>query len=67
MQTQSFLLPQVTDLIKGSHSYSVPEVIALPIVGGSSDYLDWVRKSTKEKGKGKEDVPASSLIDNHDL
>jgi periplasmic divalent cation tolerance protein len=24
------------------HSYDVPEFIALPIVGGSSRYLDWL-------------------------
>lgn len=28
------------------HSYSVPEIIALPILVGSSDYLRWVAEST---------------------
>ena len=36
-------------MIKAAHSYSVPEVIALPIIGGSSDYLDWVGKATLER------------------
>jgi uncharacterized protein involved in tolerance to divalent cations len=26
------------------HSNSVPEIIALPIVGGNQDYLDWIDK-----------------------
>ena len=30
-----------TELAK-MHSYQVPEVIAIPIVDGSADYLDWI-------------------------
>lgn len=30
--------------IKASHSYSVPEIIALPIQLGSSEYLTWIRQ-----------------------
>ena len=29
------------------HSYAVPEVIALQIVEGSKNYLDWIEDSTK--------------------
>ena len=28
--------------IRQLHSYEVPEIIALPIVAGSSDYLQWL-------------------------
>jgi len=28
--------------LRRMHSYSVPEVVAIPIVDGSEDYLDWV-------------------------
>src|SRR3954451_3002243 len=28
--------------LRRMHSYSVPEVVALPIVDGSEDYPDWV-------------------------
>jgi uncharacterized protein involved in tolerance to divalent cations len=27
----------------------VPETIALPVVGGNAEYLDWVRSSTTPK------------------
>ncbi|OEL28175.1 hypothetical protein BAE44_0010800, partial [Dichanthelium oligosanthes] len=27
---------------------SVPEVIALPITGGNSKYLEWIKNSTRE-------------------
>jgi len=28
--------------IRGMHSYELPEVIALPIVAGDTDYLHWI-------------------------
>jgi periplasmic divalent cation tolerance protein len=28
--------------VQGLHSYDVPEVIALPLVGGSEAYLGWI-------------------------
>ena len=33
--------------VKAVHSYSVPEIIALPIVKGSAEYLTWIRESTQ--------------------
>ena len=45
-KTRASLMPQVIDLVKEAHSYSVPEVIALPIVGGNEDYLRWVDQET---------------------
>ena len=41
------LLDELINRVKSLHSYSVPEIIALPIVAGSRDYLEWVRESTK--------------------
>ncbi len=32
--------------VRSLHSYSVPEIIALPITEGTSSYLDWLRKMT---------------------
>ena len=29
--------------VKSLHSYEVPEILALPVVQGSSEYLTWVR------------------------
>ena len=40
------LIEQVISRVKSLHSYSVPEIIALPVIAGSSDYLDWVKDST---------------------
>jgi len=35
--------------IKEQHPYDIPEIIALPIVLGSEDYLDWITNVTKKK------------------
>lgn len=39
-------LRQVIAKVKELHSYDVPEIIALPIIDGSKEYLDWVRGET---------------------
>jgi periplasmic divalent cation tolerance protein len=37
----------IREMVKQLHSYSVPEIIALPIVAGSEDYLTWLKEETK--------------------
>ena len=39
------LFPAVAAAIESAHSYEVPEVIALPIIDGSANYLAWLRSS----------------------
>jgi len=33
--------------VQRSHSYEVPEFIALPIVAGSRKYLSWIQETTR--------------------
>ncbi len=33
--------------IKKLHSYDVPEIIAVPVIAGAENYLDWVKSETK--------------------
>ena len=40
------LLDKVIEQVKKIHSYKVPEIIALPVIGGSEEYLKWVEAST---------------------
>ena len=47
-KTRLALLETLTARIQALHSYSTPEIIALPIVGGSAAYLNWIRQSTQE-------------------
>lgn len=39
-------LNRIVERVKELHSYDVPEIIALPIVAGSSDYLQWLNDET---------------------
>ncbi len=42
IKTKASLLPEIVSRIKEVHSYEVPEIIALPIIGGNEDYLKWI-------------------------
>jgi periplasmic divalent cation tolerance protein len=33
-------------LVRASHPYELPEIIALPVVAGARDYLDWIGQAT---------------------
>src|SRR4030067_998471 len=46
VKTKESLLPEVIKSVKKIHSYTIPEIIALPIVGGSRDYLEWLDSET---------------------
>ncbi|KAH1065405.1 hypothetical protein J1N35_030392 [Gossypium stocksii] len=48
IKTRQSLLPALTEHVKANHEYDVPEVIALPIGGGSAEYLEWLKNSTRE-------------------
>jgi len=39
------LLGALRNAIRKSHSYEVPEVVALPIIDGAPDYLAWLHES----------------------
>jgi periplasmic divalent cation tolerance protein len=45
-KTQKALFNNLIKKVKELHSYTVPEIIALPIVEGSEEYLKWLRKVT---------------------
>ena len=45
-KTQKTLFRELMKKVKEIHSYTVPEIIALPIVEGSEDYLKWLRDVT---------------------
>jgi periplasmic divalent cation tolerance protein len=41
------VFPEVIARVKSLHSYTVPEIIALPIAAGSQEYLHWVKETVK--------------------
>jgi periplasmic divalent cation tolerance protein len=34
-------------LIKSTHSYETPEVLAIPVIAGAQSYLDWIDTETR--------------------
>ncbi len=45
IKTKSPLIKKLIQRIKSLHSYSVPEIISLPILEGNADYLKWIDDS----------------------
>lgn len=54
IKTTRELFPEIVTEISLIHSYHTPEIICLPIIDGSRNYLQWlseaVRKSAKPQG-----------------
>ncbi|MFN3325727.1 MAG: divalent-cation tolerance protein CutA [Bryobacteraceae bacterium] len=48
IKTRRALFPRVQEAIRKIHSYQTPEVIALPIVDGSDDYLEWIDREVTD-------------------
>lgn len=46
IKTKKTLINKLIRKVKSIHSYELPEIIALPIIYGSKEYLDWVNEST---------------------
>lgn len=40
-------LSRITRRVKSLHSYALPEIIALPIIGGEKKYLRWLDDSIR--------------------
>ncbi len=38
---------QLKSKVQELHSYDVPEIIAMPIIAGSEDYLEWLGSETR--------------------
>jgi periplasmic divalent cation tolerance protein len=41
--------------IESIHSYQVPEILALPVIAGSPNYLDWLSASLQPPEDGSEE------------
>jgi len=47
LKSRKACFAKLTEEVKRHHSYSVPEIIALPLVEGAADYLKWIRENTQ--------------------
>ncbi|XP_039022011.1 protein CutA 1, chloroplastic-like [Hibiscus syriacus] len=48
IKTRQSLLPALTEHVNANHEYDVPEVIALPINGGSPQCPEWLNNSIRD-------------------
>jgi len=46
MKSRREHLDAIISKVKNLHSYDVPEIIAMPIIGGSREYLTWLSETT---------------------
>ncbi len=52
IKTRAAKLEDLISMVQQLHPYQIPEIIALPISGGSREYLDWIWQETGD-GSGK--------------
>jgi len=50
MKTTRDKFNAVARVIRENHSYDVPDIVAVPIVEGTADYLGWISAETQERG-----------------
>ncbi len=46
-KTSAACYPRLEEELRHRHPYDVPEILALPVSGGSENYLAWVRAETQ--------------------
>ncbi|MFN3787281.1 MAG: divalent-cation tolerance protein CutA [Sulfurihydrogenibium azorense] len=49
VKTKKDLFEKLKEEVKKLHSYTVPEIIALPIIDGSEDYLNWIEETVGQR------------------
>ena len=47
IKTRLEALQRLIEVVRSVHSYTVPEIIAIPIIAGHDDYLKWIDESVK--------------------
>jgi periplasmic divalent cation tolerance protein len=49
IKTRRSLLPLVMAEILKLHSYTTPEILAVPVLDGSADYLAWMERELRQE------------------
>ena len=47
IKTKTSLLTKLIPVVQKIHPYTVPEIIAVPLIGGYKPYLAWLKSETK--------------------
>lgn len=51
VKTRSARFAEIEAFIRARHSYELPEILQLPVTGGSPDYLRWLLEATSTSAK----------------
>lgn len=62
IKSRQELLGRLTAFVRDHHPYDEPEVIALPVLGGSPSYIQWVLDSASAPLAGAGPAAGSSDI-----
>lgn len=54
LKTTAERWPELAEALPALHPYEVPELVAVPVVGGHPAYLRWVGEETETRGTRKE-------------
>lgn len=54
IKTRSTRIDELSKFVRENHSYSVAEVISLPIESGNLPYLNWITQTVPEKAESKD-------------
>ena len=49
IKSRRILFSKLVKAIKKHHSYEIPQILALPIVGATSSYFQWMKNSLASK------------------
>lgn len=48
LKTERRLFEELVSKLRALHPYEVPEIVAVPLVAGSADYLRWIDQEVKK-------------------
>lgn len=46
IKTRRDLVPGISEALRRVHTYEIPEVVAIPVVDGLAEYLEWIDRET---------------------
>jgi len=49
IKTSDYGVDRITSAINEMHSYQLPEIVAVPVVGGSETFMEWVDANSSER------------------
>ncbi len=47
VKTKKDLFKNLAKEVKKFHNYTIPEIVALPIIDGNEDYLNWIEETVR--------------------